>query len=135
MSYGGDPQRGVIKCDQPTSNAFGRLTDRVVEDLRIHVQGRIDLGVAHELCNHFSGHPKVVRPRRVGAPEREPSRMREPQFCTGWKNRRTPKNWTARSARNTLFSILLSVSNRATQLRARPKLLAAKRAALGPSSV
>jgi len=44
MGYGCDRGGGVINRDQPASDSLGRLPNGVVENLRIHVQGRVDLG-------------------------------------------------------------------------------------------
>ena len=62
MGYGGDLRRAVINCHQSNSDSFRGLANRAVEHLGIHVQGRIDFGVTHELRNHLARQAQVMRP-------------------------------------------------------------------------
>src|SRR5262245_54324934 len=47
--------------------------------------------MAHELRDHLPWHSKVVRPRGIGSPEREPRRAGESERFAGWKDCR-PQN-------------------------------------------
>jgi hypothetical protein len=68
-------------CEQSAADRFDGIPQRSVEHLRVHVQCRVDVGVTHQLRDHFAGNAPVMRPRRVRASERQPRRSRKPEPC------------------------------------------------------
>src|SRR5437870_9656262 len=73
----------VNNCEQFGSDLLDGVTHGAVEDLRVHIQRRIDVAVAHELSDHLAGYAFVVRPRGIRTPEREPRRVGQLQLLTG----------------------------------------------------
>jgi len=51
----------VNNCEQFAADLLDGVTRRAVKHLRVHVQRRIDVGMAHPLRDHLAGHPFVVR--------------------------------------------------------------------------
>ena len=61
-TYGFHASRRVNNCEQFTSDFVRRGPQGAVEDLRVDIQRRVDVGVSHELSDDLAGHALVMRP-------------------------------------------------------------------------
>ena len=68
----------VNNREQFAADFLDGVANGPIEYLRVHVQRRVDVGVPHQLRHHLPRHSLVVRPRRIGPPEGQPRRARQP---------------------------------------------------------
>ena len=90
--------RFVNNREQFAADCSTAVRSDAVHHLRVHVQRRLDVRVTHQLRDHLARHALVVRPRRVGAPERQPRRVREPELRARRKDPPPRARCSAKSA-------------------------------------